>query len=118
MDLKNFDLKLFWGLDTDTFNSTGSKNFKLDLFFDKILLNIFPSQCKIELDCKIASKTVKKDKYNNKMYSYNDAHTFLSWSEIGSEIVTSNEQYNYLRVFDVRNIISTRDNEGNLAYLN
>lgn len=104
MKFENFNWKQFWGLDADSMISTGYKYMKVDLAFDKILLNIFPNDCELEVDCQQTSRTLQTDNYNGIAYSYTPARTFLSWAEIQEGMVESIDQYDSLRAFDIRYI--------------
>ena len=118
MDLKDFNLKLYWGLDTDTYLSTNSLTFKVDLTSPKVLFNIYPSQCDLSNNCQRTSKNVQKDVYRNLPYSYYDAKTFLYWDSIESGLIHSKEQYNYLRLFEVKDVVSNEGAKGNKAMVN
>lgn len=104
MALDDFKLKLFWGLDTDTFSSSGSETFQLDLASDQVLMNFFPSKCDPVNDCEHTGLTPKNAEYQNQAYTYLPAKTFLSWKEILPGDVQSHEQYLFLRKFDVRDV--------------
>jgi hypothetical protein len=103
LELKNEQLTMYYGLDTGSFISSGFKQFDLDLSFDKIIFNIHPEECKLELDCEITSDDIQNGTYKDKSFTYQSANTFLSWENIADGVVKSRDQYNSLRTFSVLN---------------
>ena len=106
LNFKDSKITLFFGLNHYFFVSTGSKKFSVDLTYNKILLNIYPFDCLSNIDCEISSKEILTNKYKKQTYIYQNAKTFLSWDKISPAVIENIDQYNYLRVFDVQNIIT------------
>lgn len=84
--------------------SSGQKLFRLDLGFDRVLLNIFPAKCDLSIDCQVDQTEPKEGSYRDQYFSYQSSKTFLSWESIPKGTVTSKEQFDALRVFDVWNV--------------
>lgn len=99
--LQNQKLELFYGLNSDSFTSSGQKQFNLDLTFDKIIFNIFPDKCEYSINCQVDSGDPEESTYKNKPFTYKTSHVLLSWEHISSKMIKSEEQFDYLKSFDV-----------------
>ena len=103
LSLKDFKVKLYFGLGKRFYISSGFTNFFLDLNYDKILLNMYPFDCNLNIDCDIESQEIESDSYKQAQFQFQNVKTFLGWSKICPAVITDVDQFNYLRVFEVRN---------------
>jgi hypothetical protein len=84
----------------------------VDLGFNKIILNLNKTPCDLNIDCVPDSSTVKNDQYKGIPYEYQDVKTFVGWNKISPAVVENMEQFDYLRVFQIRTIGMTTKNKG------
>ena len=101
--LQGSQLQLFYGIDTEDFISSGFQNFDLDLGFNQVILNLYPTLCENEIDCQIKSPEPKTASYKGQPFTYQSANTFLSWENVSAGMVGSRDQFNLLRTFAVAN---------------
>ena len=50
--------------------------------------------------------------YKNESYSFYPVKTFLFWEEIDSGMIHSKEQYDYLRLYDIEEVVSNSSAKG------
>lgn len=75
----------------------------MDLSFDQVLLDLRPFKCGLNIDCEIVSQEISTDAYKEKSYDFQNVKTFLGFSKISPAIISDIDQFNYLRVFNIRN---------------
>ena len=94
---------MYYGLETNDFISSGDTLFDLDFSYNKIILNIYPDKCELDINCEETDEEPETGFYKNKSFTYYSASTFLSWETVIQKVVKSRDQYNSLRTFKVLN---------------
>lgn len=109
VDLK---LKLYWGIILKTYTTVGIADFKIDLNFDSVLMNINSENCTAENNCEITSQTKNKDTYDDTTYEYQNAVTFLGYEKLSPGVIEDKDQIEYLKRFEVRLVEDTQPVKG------
>lgn len=115
--LADMKLKLYWGIILKTFTTVGITDFKLDLNFDSVLMNINSENCTAENNCEFTSQTKNTDIYDDTSYDYQNAVTFLGYEKLSPGVIKDKEQVEYLKRFQVRLVEDTQPVKGRFSDL-
>ena len=78
--------------------------FLVDVGFDHILLNP-KTECTLDIDCEPASPEVMQDVYAGQDYHFRRSSTLIGWDKISPAVISDDQQFNALRVFQVRSLV-------------
>lgn len=62
------------------------------------------------------SSAIGRDFYLKKAYEYQDSKTFIAWDKISPAVISDKEQFDALRVFQVRNLVNREGKSGGSCF--
>lgn len=113
-------IHLNYGLDKEKFTSTSHLDFKIDLSFDQVMININLMNCHEDENChKTKDGQRENDVYQGKEYTYFDSEGFLGVNRVrpGEIIVEKNEDIENFYKLPIRFFDNTDEMENNILGL-